>query len=184
MTAPVSTTTPAVSSDDPEPASDATSASALRVDRGGIGQATADEVEVRLGGIGALQAEDVFVQWGGIGATRADTVGGGVRQPSARRSPARCASPRASPGSIIAREATLEQGVARNVIAQQVTINRPSAIGILIAQHVDGDVRPMLDWRGALAAGAVIGLGAAIGIAVRTGEREVRRRGIGPIRRR
>jgi hypothetical protein len=70
------------------------------------------------------------------------------------------------------------------VIAQRVTINRPSAIGILIAQHVHGDVRPLIDWRGALAAGAVIGMGAAVGIAARTGGREARRRGLRLARRR
>ncbi len=125
----------------------------------------------------------MFVQWGGIGATRADTVGvefGAIGAAFAGE----VRVTQGFAGSIIAREATLEQGIARNVIAQRVTINRPSAIGILIAQHVHGDVRPILEWRGALAAGAVIGLGAAIGIAVRTGEREARRRGLGPLRRR
>ena len=183
MTAPSASSTAVTPSDDPGSAPGVTSPSALRLDRGGIGQATADEVEVRLGGIGALQAEDVFVQWGGIGATRADTVGvefgaiGAAMAGEVRVS-------QGFAGSILAREATLEQAIARTVIAQRVTINRPSAIGILIAQQVHGDVKPLLDWRGALAAGAVIGLGAAIGIVVRTGDREVRRRGVGPIRRR
>ena len=80
-------------------------------------------------------------------------------------------------GSIIAREATLEQGIARNVIAQKRDDQPPVGDRVLIAQHVEGDVRPILEWRGALAAGAVIGLVAAIGIAVRTGEREARRPG-------
>ena len=180
MTAP-SAATPGVPSDNPAP--EATSASALRLDRGGIGQTTADQVEVRMGGIGALQAEDVFVQWGGIGATRADTVGvefGAIG--AALAGEVRVTQGFA--GSIIARDATLEQAIARTVIAQRVTINRPSAIGILIAQQVHGDVKPLLDWRGALAAGAVIGLAAAIGIAVRSGEREARRRGLGLARRR
>jgi hypothetical protein len=183
MTAPSASTTHDAGPDDPGLTPESTSAGTLRLDRAGIGKATADEVEVRLGGIGALQAEDVFVQWGGIGATRADTVGvefGAVGAAFAGE----VRVTQGFAGSILAREATLEQAVARNVIAQRVTINRPSAIGILIAQHVHGDVRPLIDWRGALAAGAVIGLGAAIGIVVRTGEREARRRNLGPIRRR
>ena len=32
----------------------------------------------------------------------------------------------------------------------------------MIAQHVSGDVRPLVDWKGALAAGAAIGLGVAV----------------------
>ena len=183
MTAPFTTPTPADRPRMPEPASEATSARPPpragrdrrgdRRDRGGAARRDRRR----------SQAEDVFVQWGGIGATRADTVGvefGSIG--AAFAGEVRVSQGYA--GSIMAREATLEQGIARNVIAQRVTINRPSAMGILIAQHVHGDVRPILEWRGALAAGAVIGLGAAIGIAVRTGEREARRRGIGPIRRR
>ena len=124
----------------------------LRVERGGIGDATADRVEVRLGGIGALQAEDVFVQWGGIGATRADTASvefgsmGATLAGESRLS-------QGYAGIIVAREATVEQALVRTMIAQRVTINRPSAVLVLIAQRVDGSVRPLLDWRGALAAG-------------------------------
>ena len=125
----------------------------LRVERGGIGDATADNVEVRLGGIGALRAEDVFVQWGGIGATRADTASvefGSIG--AALAGEARVSQGYA--GLIVAREATVEQALVRTMIAQRVTINRPSAVLVLIAQRVDGSVRPLLDWRGALAAGA------------------------------
>ena len=42
----------------------------------------------------------------------------------------------------------------RTLIAQEVTINRPTGVLVMIAQRVSGDVRPVLDWRGALAAGA------------------------------
>jgi hypothetical protein len=61
-------------------------------------------------------------------------------------------------GSIVARDATIEQGIARTVIAQRVRITRPSAILVLIAARVEGDVRPVLDWRGALVAGLAFGL--------------------------
>jgi len=132
----------------PEPIAPTT----LRVERGGIGEATADQVEVRLGGIGTLQAEDVFVQWGGIGATRADSVGvefgslGAALAGEARVT-------QGFAGIVAAREATVEQAVVRTMIAQRVTINRPSAVLVLIAQRVEGEVRPLLDWRGALVAG-------------------------------
>ena len=152
----------------PEPVAPSTT---LRVERGGIGDATADSVEVRLGGIGAVSAEDVFVQWGGIGATRADTASvefgsiGAALAGEARLS-------QGYAGIIVAREATAEQAIVRTMIAQHVTINRPSAVLVLIAQRVDGSVRPLLDWRGALAAGLGI---AAVTAAVR-GASELRDR--------
>jgi hypothetical protein len=39
-----------------------------------------------------------------------------------------------------------------------VTISRPSAVLVMIALKVTGEVRPLLDWRGALAAGAAVAL--------------------------
>ncbi len=129
----------------------------LRLERGGIAGATAGQVEVRLGGIGALSAEDVFVEWGGVGAARAERLAvefgsvGVVLAGEARVT-------QGFAGSIAAREATLEQGIVRTMIAQRVVVNRPSAVLVMIAQHVSGEVRPLLDWRGALAAGAAFGL--------------------------
>jgi hypothetical protein len=144
-----------------DPAPTAAGPQTLRLERGGIAEATASQVEVRLGGIGALAAEDVFVQWGGVGAARAEHLGvefgsiGVALAGEARVS-------QGFAGSIAAREATLEQGIVRTLIAQHVTVNRPSAVLVMIAQHVNGDVRPLLDWRGALAAGAAMGLVMAI----------------------
>ena len=57
--------------------------------------------------------------------------------------------------AVIAREVTLEQAFARTVVAQEVRIDRPSGILVLLAGRVTGDVRPVIDWRGALAFGAV-----------------------------
>ena len=143
----------------------------LRVERGGIGDVTAETVEVRLGGIGAARAEDVFVQWGGIGATRADTASvefGSIG--AALAGEARVSQGYA--GLLVAREATVEQALVRTMIAQRVTINRPSAVLILIAQRVDGSVRPLLDWRGALAAG--LGVAAVTAVARVAGELRAR----------
>jgi hypothetical protein len=65
---------------------------------------------------------------------------------------------------VIAREATVEQGLVRTLIAQHVTFSRPSGVLVMIAGRVDGDVRPVLDWRGALVAGLAFGLvGALVG---------------------
>jgi hypothetical protein len=57
--------------------------------------------------------------------------------------------------NVLARQVTLEQSVARTVVAQEVRIDRPSGILVLLAARVQGDVRPVIDWRGALAFGAV-----------------------------
>jgi hypothetical protein len=130
---------------------------ALRIEQGGIAEATAGSVDVRLGGIGRLDAEEVFVQWGGIGAARADRVG--VEFGSVGASLAgelRITQGMAS--SVVAREATLEQSLVRTLIAQRVTVARPTGVLVMIAQHVSGDVRPVVDWRGALAFGAVFGV--------------------------
>lgn len=129
----------------------------LRIERGGIGEATAGSVEVHVGGIGALEAEDVFVQWGGVGAARADRLAvefGSVG--AALAGEMRLTQGFAS--AVAAREATIEQALVRTLIAQEVTINRPTGVLVMIAQRVSGDVRPVLDWRGALAAGAAFAL--------------------------
>ena len=59
---------------------------------------------------------------------------------------------------MIAREATFEQGILGTLVAERVTVRQPSFVGMLLANRVDGEVRALLDWRGALAAGAAIGL--------------------------
>jgi hypothetical protein len=138
----------------------------LHVERGGIGEATADSVEVRMGGIGRVDAEDVYVAWGGIGAGRATTMS--VEMGSVGL--ALTGDLRVTQGmvsSVLAREATVEQGLVRTLIAQHVTIARPSAVLVMIAGRVDGDVRPVIDWRGALAAGLAFGLVGAVVRALR-----------------
>jgi hypothetical protein len=65
-------------------------------------------------------------------------------------------------GSILAQRASVEQSFVRTLVAQEVEIRRPSAIVVLIAQRVTGDVRVLLDWRGALAFGAAFGLVAGL----------------------
>jgi hypothetical protein len=134
---------------------------ALRIERGGIDEVTAGSVEVRMGGIGSLDAEEVFVQWGGVGAARAEKVGVEFGSVGA----ALAGELNVTQGfvnSVVARTATIEQGIARTVIAQRVTFARPSAVLVLIAAKVEGEVRPLLDWRGALAAGAAFGLVSAV----------------------
>jgi hypothetical protein len=138
----------------------------LRLGRGGIAEATAGNVEVSVGGIGALDAEEVFVQWGGIGAARADRLGvefGAIG--AALAGEARVTQGIA--GSVAARDAILEQSLVRTLIAQRVTVNRPTGVLVMIAQQVSGEVRPLLDWRGALVAGAAFGLVTVLARAIR-----------------
>jgi hypothetical protein len=133
----------------------------LRIERGGIEQATAQQVEVRMGGIGQLEADDVFVSWGGIGAARADLVSVEFGSVGA----ALADELRVSQGSVgfaAARDVNVEQSFVRTLIAQNVRISRPSAVLLLIAGRVEGSVRPLLDWRGALAFGAAFGLVSAL----------------------
>lgn len=156
----------AASDPTPAPPADRAPGTVLHIERGGIAEATAGTVDVKLGGIGRLDAQEVFVQWGGIGAARADKVGVEMGSLGA----ALAGEVRVTQGmaSILAsREATIEQSFVRTLIAQRVTATRPTGVLVMIAQHVSGDVRPFLDWRGALAAGAAFGLVTAVARAVR-----------------
>jgi hypothetical protein len=121
-------------------------ADAVEVHQGGIGRVDATEVTVTQGGIGIARGDRISVQMGGIGAVMGREVSisqGGT-------------------GSILAQQVRVEQAFVRTLVAQHVEINRPSAVLFLIAQRVSGDVRPALDWRGALAFGAAFGIVAGL----------------------
>ncbi len=146
---------------DAAPADTAPRLAGLRIERGGIEHATAQQVEVRMGGIGQLEADEVFVSWGGVGAARAKQVGVEFGSVGA----ALAGELRVSQGSVgvaAAREAVIEQSFVRTLIAQDVRITRPSAVLLLLAARVEGSVRPVLDWRAALAFGAAFGLVSAL----------------------
>jgi hypothetical protein len=166
---------PAAASPSPVPAEsvhdrglDHVAVASLRLERGGIGDATADEVQVRMGGIGRLDAEHVFVQFGGVGSARADVLDvrwGGV-------GPTLAGEVRVTQGvagNVLAREATVDQAFVRTLIAQRVTVTRPSAALVVLAGRVDGQVRALLDWRGALALGVGLGLMTALSRVLRKG---------------
>lgn len=106
-----------------------------------VGRVQADQVSIATGAIGAVRADVLSIDRGAVGAALADTVE--VRQGYAR--------------SIIGRQVQLDRAAARVVIAADVQA-RQSAVMILIARRVNGDVRVLLDWRGALAFGAAAGL--------------------------
>ena len=43
-------------------------------------------------------------------------------------------------------------------VAERVTVRQPSIVGVLLANRVEGSVRPILDWRGALVAGTAFAI--------------------------
>jgi hypothetical protein len=61
-------------------------------------------------------------------------------------------------GSILARDVRIEQAVVRSIVANHVHIERTTGVLFLVARKVDGNVRTILDWRGALAFGAAFGI--------------------------
>jgi hypothetical protein len=118
-------------------------AHAIDIHQGGIGRASATDIAVSVGAIGFAQGERVSVEMGAIGGA----FGGEVRVTQSIAN------------YVLSRgDATMDQSFVNTLIADRVTIRQPSAVILLIARHVDGSVRPLLDWRGALAAGAVAGL--------------------------
>lgn len=127
----------------------------------------ADRVEIRQAALGRADAHDVEVIHGAIGGVRADTVT--VRQGIVGGS--MTSSLEVSQGiarTVFANRASLSQSYARTVIANEVQVTKATGIGLLIARRVEGDVRVLLDWRGAAILGLVAGLVAGL---VRTARR-------------
>jgi hypothetical protein len=128
-------------------------AGSITISEGGITNATADAIDVHQGGIVRADATDIAVTNGGIVLAQGDTVsldrglalgtvGGETRVVQ-------------SAANIVgARDATVDQSLVMSMVAERVTMRQPSIIGVLIANRVEGSVRPLLDWRGALVAGA------------------------------
>jgi hypothetical protein len=116
--------------------------SQLTIQQGGIGALSATDVAVSQGGVGALRAQRLSVELGGVGAAMTDQFD--LRQGLA--------------GAVIAREARFEQAGVRTLIANRVHFGPTSGAGVVLAAHVEGDVRTLVDWRGALAFGAAAGV--------------------------
>lgn len=135
--------------------------SAIQADRvevrmGAIGRADTHDLEVERGAVGAARADAITVHQGAIGASLAGDVE--VRQSFAR--------------ALLAREATVQQSFVRTLVAAEVRVERATGVGILIARRVTGDVKVLLDWRGAAALGAAFGFVAGlVGLAGRRGRK-------------
>ena len=121
---------------------DVVNATNIDLRQGGIGRARATDIAVTQGGVGAARADRVSVELGGIGAALTGELT--ITQGGA--------------GSVVAREARIEQSVVRLMVANNVHIERTTGVLFLIARKVDGNVKALLDWRGALAFGAAFGI--------------------------
>ena len=125
----------------------------IDVRQGGIGRANATDIAVSAGSIGLARGERVSVEMGAVGVAIADDVR--VTQSMS--------------GFVAGRgEVTVDQSLVSTLIADRVTLRQPSAVLVVIARQVDGAVRPLLDWRGAVALGAAMGV--VVGL-VRLGRR-------------
>ena len=133
-------------------------ATTVSVTQGGIGSADARTIDVHQGGIGRANATDIAVSAGSIGFARGERVS--VEMGAVGAAMADEVRVTQSMSAIVAAqgEATVDQSLVSTLIADRVTMRQPSAVLLLIARQVDGTVRPLLDWRGALAAGAVAGI--------------------------
>ena len=126
------------------------------VDQGDDGGLDAEHVELRLSAVGMVDADDVHFAQGALGAARAETVSvdrGAVGAALADK----VEVSRGYARSILARQVQLESSAARVVVAGDVRADR-SAVMFLVARRVAGDVRVLLDWRGAAVFGAIAGL--------------------------
>lgn len=131
--------------DDPRPAPDSTPEThPSRVDlrRGALGAVQTDDLSVSFGAIGAAQAQRASVELGAVGALAA-------REASLTMS---------SAGLVAAQEARISQALVRSVVARDVHFARGSGAAVVIAARTDGEATVLLDWRGGLAAGTILGL--------------------------
>ncbi len=136
-------------------------AGSISITQGGISTATAEAIDIQQGGIGRAMASDIAVSDGGIGLARGTTVsvdrgfigaslGGETRVVQ-------------SMANLVGSQDTIvDQSLVVGLFGVTVTIRQPSAIAVLIAGRVEGTVRPILDWRGALAFGAAFAIVARI----------------------
>jgi hypothetical protein len=132
-------------------------AGSISLHQGGMSIANADTIDITQGGIGRARAGGITVSQGGVGLAQADRV-------SLERGMIGAAFGQETrlvqsmSNVVMGGETTVDQSLVGTMVSGQVTVRQPSAIGILIAGRVEGSVRPILDWRGALAFGAAYAL--------------------------
>ncbi len=102
----------------------------------------AGEVAASRSAVGVALADRISVELGALGGAAADEAH--VSQ--------------AVVGRLLGGSVETEQTLIGTLVARSVTFRRASGSLVLIAGRVEGEVRTVLDWRGALAAGAAMGL--------------------------
>jgi hypothetical protein len=122
----------------------------LHAGPGAAGSLDADRIDFMLGAVGMARGRDVRIGQAAVGLAVGDEI-------ELRQSTVRVA---------LARESVrLETAAAATVIGGHVDVGPRAAVAVLIAGHVEGDVRPLFDWRGAAAFGAAFALvGAIVGL--------------------
>jgi hypothetical protein len=125
---------------------DRVSADRVRVRQSLVRSAEAAEIELRQGIIGVARGGDIEISQGATGLVLGSKVE--ISQGFAR--------------FVGSREVRLEQAGAMTVLANNVTVGPQSGVVFLLARTVDGDVRTLFDWRGALAFGAAFAVVASV----------------------
>ena len=98
------------------------------VDQASLANLTADHAEVNQGAIAHAQVHDLAVRQGAVALVESSA------------------------------HVRLEQSVVGAVMGDEVEISAGSVALVVVAGEVHGDVRPVIDWRGALAFGVALGL--------------------------
>ena len=136
---------------------DSVAGDAVTITQGGASIVNATSVDIRQGGIANAQAEDIHVSMGGVALARADRVSvemGGLGIAFAREANLTQGGAR----TVIAQDVRVDQGLIGTAFAGKVTFERPSGVFLLLAGKTEGPVKALLDWRGALAFGAAVGV--------------------------
>lgn len=131
-------------------------ASSVAIRQGGIGTASAEDITVSVGGIGIAHADEIAVRMGGVGLARADRVSsemGAITMAVGRD----VYVTKSGAAAILATEANLRDSGIGSVVASNVKFEGRSAAFIVVARNTEGDIKPVLDWRGAIVACAAIG---------------------------
>jgi hypothetical protein len=113
----------------------------LEFARGAIGGVRAGDVAARQAAVGGIAAGHASVEMGAVGGIAAREV---TLQQGAVR-------------GVLAQNVHVEQALVRSVVANRVETGPTTAILVAVARRIDGEAKVLLDWRGALAVGAVIG---------------------------
>ena len=117
-----------------------------------VGSVEGAAVNLSMSVVGGVRAGSATIAQGLAGGVVAQTVS--VRQGFVR--------------SLLAQRVEVGQSFVRSLVANEVHLLPTANVGILLARRVEGDVKVLLDWRGAAILGAVAGL---VGGLVRGGRR-------------